>query len=428
MNVVWIEDFAGGSSSADIKQFFVGTILNPTHFPFNWLGNRNLRDNPELLEEQCLVKSSHHKIRLYSKFWDFHDWMHSQNGLDYADVILIDLNLDHGFTEERPPEQSVAANLSQAGFSLFYELTLHRGFPADKIAFFTNNSSDVERFNRDRVNKLLPRLNCFPKIGEGLKDLGKWLQGFANDPSLNLRRGIIEGLCEEPPRDLVEGLFDPAVAEEIRRAVSGLNQYGGALDSYPESVANALARPWEGVALKRIQSTQFPRWMKACRNALAHHHFGSSMTREQLALIVFSAIRATWQLPAATQRHELHLFHACCSGTLRPKICFRKIKQEIVSNIAEHKSIHEQSGWFIYPSKSKEDDKVRVDASTIDLIEFALRRGIDLECPRFELFAASLLELLPEKERDITEGDVSQSTHHATTAAIMARSFLVKSN
>lgn len=420
MNVVWIEDFDNAPSSATINKF-VGSILDSEHFPKLWLGNRDLRETPKLLEEQCRINSSLHVVKLFTKFWDFCDWMDSDGGLDSADIILIDLNLDHAFTPDRPAQKPVAGKEKLAGFFLFHQLTLVRGFPSDRIAFLTANSDDVETFNRFGTDNLLPELICFSKSGQGPMNLGEWLRRFAGSVVTNLRRGVIGGLCEASPQHSPSKLLELADADQMLRSVPALIRHEGVVDRHPESIAYALAVPWEGVSLERTEkSCRYARWMKSCRNALAHRHIGGAISKEELALIAFVALRAAWKFPANTLPHEFLLSRACSGDLTNSPRQYHEIKAELLLRIKDDPKVQEDNeGNFSY----KNNRPVKKSASILTLADFALWTGVKIESSAFSLLAAGLWEALSNEERRGASEEPTTSTNHAATLARMTAKF-----
>lgn len=417
MNVVWIEDFEIGPSSAIVMKYF-GSILNRDHFPISWLGNRDLRDNPGLLEAQCRSNASPHVVKLFSKFWDFCDWM--DTGLDEADVILIDLNLDHGFTQDRPAQYPVAGNERRAGFYLFHQLTLILGFPSRRIAFLTANSHDVEQFNVFAVENLLPKLICYTKGGQSAEELGSWLREFARDPSTNLRRGIIAGLCEAAPRYKPSELLELADAEQMLRSVPALIRHDEVIDRHPESIAYALAIPWESVQRERTKTCRYARWMKSCRNALAHRHIGASITKEELALIAFVSLRAAWKFPESTLPHELLLSRACGDDPFASRRQCHEIKAELVSQIKTDPRVQEDGkGNMSYLKRPPVNER----DSILDLADFALWTGVTVSSSAFSLFAAGLWESLSKEERKGVNEERTTHLNHAATVGGMAMRF-----
>lgn len=420
MNVVWIEDFGVLPSSAIINKY-VGSILNVEHFPPSWLGNRDLRENPELLEEQCRRNSSPHVVKLFSKFWKFYDWMNSDGGLDNADIILIDLNLDRAFTTDRPPEKPVLGNERKAGFFLFHQLTLVKGFPFDRIAFLTANSNDVEEFNSFGADNLLPELICFSKSGQGPTDLGKWLRCFADSVATNLRRGVIAGLCEESPKHPPSKLLELADADQMLRSVPALIRHEGVVDRHPDSIAYALAVPWEGVERHETTTFTYARWMKSCRNALAHRHIGGAISEEELALIAFVALRAGWNFPPKNLPHELLLFRACRCDVSSSRRRHHEIRDDLIIQIRSEREVREDDdGVFSYRRKKQ---SVRERDPILDLVDFAFVAGVELASSAFSLLAAGLWESLSKEERKGANEEPTIHTNHAATLARMSMRF-----
>lgn len=419
MNIVWIEDFEGGQQSATIKQFF-GSILDSNHFPMGWLGNSGLRENPELLEAQCRKHKSTHVVKLFSRFWDFHDWMDIEDGLDTADVILIDLNLDHGFTPDRPAQPPVAGKERLAGFFLFHRLTLVRGFPSHRIAFLTQNSDDVEKFNSILVENLFPAVTSFSKSGQGPKNLADWLLGFANNVATNLRRGIIGGLCEASSKHEPSALLERADTEELVRSVPALVRHEGIFDKHPDSIAYALAVPWEGVQRDKTSACTYARWMKSCRNALAHRHFEGAISKEELALIAFVALRAGWKFPENNLRHELLLFRACPFDKTSSRRQHHDIRVDLIHQIESDRRVQVSvDGGFSYLRKAS----VKKSDPYLDLVDFALLVGLKPNPSAFSLLAAGLWERLPKENRKSANESPTASTNHAATLAKMAMQF-----
>lgn len=426
MNVIWIEDFGGNllaPNAANVMLFF-GSILDRSDFPMGWLGNANLKDSPDRLEKQCRDSRSRHVVRLFSDYWRFRDWMESARGPEEADLILIDLNLDDGFSEARPPPDELREHQRLAGLQLFHLLTLRHNFAADKIAFLTANAPDVEAFNNFGRTHHLPPLRYFAKSEAGRLALHQWLETHASEPNTDLRRGIIDGahhlLNEE---ELVAKTLSRDDVRMIAETITALLVTGSMLSRRPELIASAFAAPWDSVAW-RDRPGVLAGWMKHCRNALAHRHFGQSISLQQLALVALVGFRAMTEWPDQTQPHEALLRGVACRLGNGSGVPHDQVKGRVVESLVLSPAVVADGAagdrTFRHPNPTKKD-KVNEKGSIMDLARFALVSGVQTDIAPFNMYAAGLWESLDRRHRAKVDSPALKAEHIDTTFARVAR-------
>lgn len=396
MNIVWIEDFGGELLAPDestVDRFFKSLDLKLGH-P-GWLGNSSLKKQPEKLEARCRQYGSRHVISLFTKYWLLWDWAHTENGLLDADLFLIDLNLDDAFDNERPPPLELAGDVRRAGFKLFHCLTLEHAFPSSRIAFLTANASDIEEFNTFARNHHLPELTCFSKDHEGLQQLSSWLLSHSEDPAVDLRRGMLDGLTitEEvgiinSPK--VKGQLDSAQTALIKDTVMALMHDSRLISNHPHLIAFALAQPWDSIDWSDISDQPLKTWMKHCRNALAHRHFVEKLTPNQLALVVLVSLGAM----AGTEscEHAIDLLHRIAARDEQGNSTPSRLQQEIVESLKGDLRIIETNNGGVTEFKRSVEEKHRAKETdgVLRLAAFALKNGVYLPRPPFAYFAADI--------------------------------------
>lgn len=411
MNVIWIEDFGKNLLSPDdatVNHFF--SFLLPSEMTRNdWLKNGNLKTDPGRLERACLKFDSSHLIRLFTQYWEFCGWILESYGLHETDVVLIDLNLVDGFLGRDPPPELVGKT-ETAGFKLFHFLTLECGFPAERIAFLTANSNDVDQFDRHSKEHHFPPLTCFGKDDVGRSRLKEWLLEFAQDPFVNLRRGLLDGLLVADGRRL-NNLFSPKDIELSRQALTILLNDKRVLAQYPEAVAHVLCLPWDKVDSRRVGNNPMADWMKQCRNAIAHGHFELGSLPERLALIALAHVHSLFEASEDSRpsHAERKLAQVAVKST-HSEAQSGELRRKLVGLLTQSRRLKlEHEGDCVKLSTTgRYRTSRRSDDNLAKLAGFALEQGIanhEIKPLAFAYYAAGLWEKIPEEFRDSSAKD-----------------------
>jgi|JI10StandDraft_1071094.scaffolds.fasta_scaffold217930_3 hypothetical protein len=416
MRIVWIEDFGGDlfdSSEATIDEFF-GSVVQLSD---GWLGNKTLRDSPELLERQCVNERSRHSIRLYSRYWDFWDWIKRDGGLQEADVILIDLNLEDAFDTERPPPNELKGNLRHTGFKLFSELTLKHGFDGDFIAFLTANEHDIHTFNKWASESHLPQLTCFPKTEAGKRKLGEWLEGCSLRPYADVRRALIDSLSELNLDDSKRVLGEHSV-QRAREMTLTLLEKRQTLATHPDLIGYAISHVWD--SLTRQESKEaVDKWMRFCRHAFAHVHF-MALRESQLALVIQAALLAlnpSRQEPDQSDR----ILAEVSAREQASDLQFHNVTRQVVDALRVADSIESTRDINGRYEFKRSNTRISENDELIELVGFALKYRINCGIPSFNLYAAGLWALMPKELRSQYKDDQKFQSSRMVLLAKAAR-------
>jgi hypothetical protein len=356
MNLLWFEDFGGGLSadSSTLINLF-GGLISEQVFDDEWDPEADIVSKPDTLHEFFLKYSNNHRAVLLRQFQDFRD-----SGFDFSkdfDVVAIDIDLSRGVQ----PGQSLPDGFSEpppfhpkSGFYIYNEL-IRQGFPVENICFLTGEiGTTFEVFADHCRNALIPRPAAFGKDELGLESFRAWLSERSTSPYLRLRRGVIEGTkslkasLEMDPALFQFKVFLKAGEDEAISAedyLSTLEQFLPARQPPPADFHRVMrlfvrtvahewennAQPWnvkvlsfgseEGHANNSRESGRNQRRarasyvleaygyvMKEARNWLAHGGLLDSIGPEIAAFLFLVNMRAMFQLPPETQRHECQLF------------------------------------------------------------------------------------------------------------------------
>jgi hypothetical protein len=190
MKILWIEDFGGKAARSKIvveifNELFEGVRLEKEYD----------QDNPDVAGQlfELFRKHTLHEVYLCGSFveWKQLDARHQGD----FDIALIDINLESEPTpdDEKPEGTNRTEFDKKAGFYIYHQL-IKRGFPDDNIAFFTGEGQSLKDFSHYCGDIFLDKpAHCFQKNPSNFKQLRNWLAAKTAEPSLILRRGVIDG-------------------------------------------------------------------------------------------------------------------------------------------------------------------------------------------------------------------------------------------
>ncbi len=207
----------------------------------------------------------------------------------------------------------------------------------------------------------------------------------------------------------------------IRESVSALLRSRSVFPNHPELIAYALALPWDTVKRSAAEKSFTAKWMKHCRNALAHRHF-ESISLEQLALVAMVALRAMSNLPNGATPFETLLGDAGCARRPQGERQHHLVKDLILAQLGNSKSLEILEG----PERRFWNPRVKrgvsSDQDILDLAGFLLEAERNANVPAFELFAAGLWERIDKKCRGEIGHPRAPDESHLTALARVARS------
>jgi hypothetical protein len=248
------------------------------------------------------------------------------------DIALIDINLGaYSTPNDEKPEGIKSPDFDRkAGFYIYHQL-IKRGFPDDNIAFFTGEKQSLREFSSYCGDIFLDKpAHCFQKSSNHFKELRRWLAQKISQPSLILRRGVIDGCRFVAERmetvdasDLESSLLvykttgnnvsaDPEVfRKEILDYVRKLAVFYLPFRVHNEASAflfvRELAAKWEGSTGGLFRTKQIPRFetkfaerffntsqlqMKLLRNWSEHGLLSGELTEKELAYFFIIAMRS----------------------------------------------------------------------------------------------------------------------------------------
>jgi len=190
MKILWVEDFGPPLSRSEIieeifGEFFAGIDLGVEFREEEGDTNAQLKS---LFAQHTL-----HEIAVCESYVEWKDVYAQQQG-DF-DVVLIDIRLISSPTpvNERPRAINNSDFDEKAGFYIYHQL-IKTGFPDTDIAFFTAEGQSLKQFSKYCSDMCFDQpANSFQKKRTDYQRLRRWLADKAKDPSLILRRGIIDG-------------------------------------------------------------------------------------------------------------------------------------------------------------------------------------------------------------------------------------------
>lgn len=207
MRVAWVED-DGGQFKDGVKAF-VGLLDKISLSREDDLLTRfdDLNSSDDLSSENIsnfFETNTLHNLEWFDRYSGMQSRISDQSKYRW-DVVILDLNLEHGFEKE---EFSVEP--TTAGFALYVQL-LRAGFPPENIIFSTNNSKQTEGLVGvcDRYD--IPKARYLDKLK--LEQLEEWLRSHLENEHLMLRRGILDG-CSYMMTRLLD---DPAQSIRINQ-------------------------------------------------------------------------------------------------------------------------------------------------------------------------------------------------------------------
>ena len=190
MKILWVEDFGPPLSRSEIIEEIFGDFFTGID-----LGREYSEDEGDTNAQLSRLFAQHtlHEISVCESYVEWKDVYAQQQG-DF-DVALIDIRLISSQTpvNERPLGINNSDFDKKAGFYIYHQL-IKNGFPDNSIAFFTAEGQSLKQFSEYCGNMCFDKpANCFQKKRTDYQRLRRWLHDKAKDPSLILRRGIIDG-------------------------------------------------------------------------------------------------------------------------------------------------------------------------------------------------------------------------------------------
>jgi hypothetical protein len=332
---LWVEDFAFGEQTRDIKstaEKLFGGIYPPEAFHDN---ERNLKTS---------LKKYHTFLEL--NFQDALKFINTR--LHDVDYVILDIDLpaygEHDEIEgtvlstlkdfesyipsddpEDETRQKSACNRLKvnAGFYLYSKLVFELGFPKQHIQFFSNHGKEFKSIeDAFKAAKITPP-EIFLKSDVGIR---KWIASCFDSPYSRLRRGIIEAcrylksLPEERYR------FDKLL-RKTEKPSSVDDDYLVTLENFlplrePKEPAffyrllvRTLAHEWDVADPELIKnqnkkngSFAFSWIMKMTRNWSAHSKIFEQLEARDVAYLFIVNMRAMFELNDEVLPYEEHLF------------------------------------------------------------------------------------------------------------------------
>lgn len=328
MKILWIEDFDDRlARSALVEEMFCDLFTGIK------LDEEYHEEDTDIAGQltKLFAKYTLHEIYVCKSYVEWTE-VDAQHGGDF-DIALIDINLGSYTTpnHQRPRGMNSSDFDNNAGFYIYHQL-IRRGFPDNNIAFFTAQGQSLKEFSRYCADIFLDGpTHCFQKSAGQFKLLRHWLSEKAAQPSLILRRGVIEG-CHFMTEAI--GSLD---SSELKSRLIFYKTIPGKLNDSPEALrrdsfdylarlrrlflvpldyddrdfrqqfTKELAGQWDeswGFFLRAKEAPQFREWLenqfhkaaqvqlKTLRNWSNHRQLSFDLTAKELGYFFMLAMRA----------------------------------------------------------------------------------------------------------------------------------------
>jgi NTP pyrophosphatase (non-canonical NTP hydrolase) len=190
MKILWVEDFGQKTGPSTLVDEVFSEILSEAN-----LSEEYDETNTDVSGQLSALfgKYTLHEVYVCRSYLEWKE-IDEQHGGDF-DIALIDINLESYKTPKRDRPQGIHGPDfdKRAGFYIYHQL-IKRGFPDDDIAFFTAEGKSLKEFSEYCGDILLdPPKHSFEKRLVFFELLRRWLAEKAAQPSLIMRRGIIDG-------------------------------------------------------------------------------------------------------------------------------------------------------------------------------------------------------------------------------------------
>ncbi|MFZ2724706.1 MAG: hypothetical protein WAX77_00470 [Methylococcaceae bacterium] len=339
---LWVEDFNASETkrseniiSSTVDDVF-GSILNKTEL-MQRLSEEDANDAQDFLEENGVLL----KLDLLEAL----EFIRNPQELIKVDFVVLDVDMPLG-NEKRDTNNYLPSLIEEyqskehlqkiAGYQIYTELVIEKGFPKKHILFCSNHAGYFEE-----LKSKFASANIKPPVSPNPNEpflkkadkafINQWLNEARSDYFV-LRRGIIEGcryLKEELLAITKEQLqFNECIKGNKKVDVNEINDYLAVLEDFfplrqPSDTKTlyklfirTLSHEWEATDPNTIKSIEnktqlaFSRIMKTTRNWITHNPTAifNHLTAQDVAYLFLCNMRAMFKLNSNVEKYESILF------------------------------------------------------------------------------------------------------------------------